>query len=402
VRLWGAGAYEREAIDGSQTRYSHLFRAEVGDIIVNKIWARNGSVAVIRGPLAGCYGSAEFPMFAPSPDRLEPLWMHWLTKTHGFWEQCDEKSRGTSGKNRIRPERFLEIEIPLPPLAEQQRIVARIEELAALIDEARALRRLADGETAALLVSATEDALCSGSGKGEVRLPETNQAVRRGVAARESTNEVAGRWSVPAGWVRATVAELLLCGALLDVKDGNHGSNHPRSVEFVAEGVPFLMASDIRNGEVAWNEARRLGPATTSRLHVGFSRAGDVLFTHKASIGKTAIADRECILSPQVTYYRCNREFIEPRWLEAFLGSPLFLMQLSSVRAQSTRDFVSISKQYRQSVLLPPLAEQRRIVAEVAALRAGMDRAKRLQAETACELDALLPSILDRAFKAEL
>jgi type I restriction enzyme, S subunit len=43
----------------------------------------------------------------------------------------------------------------------------------------------------------------------------------------------------------------------------------------------------------------------------------------------------------------------------------------------------------------PPLAEQRRIVAELDAL-------KRLQAETAAELDALLPSILDRAFKGEL
>ena len=46
VKLWGEGAYERETMDGSQTKYAQLFRAEAGDIIVNKIWARNGSVAV--------------------------------------------------------------------------------------------------------------------------------------------------------------------------------------------------------------------------------------------------------------------------------------------------------------------------------------------------------------------
>ena len=142
VKLWGEGAYERETIDGVQTKYAHLFRAETGDIIVNKIWARNGSVAVVPHSLAGSYGSGEFPMFAPKPDRLESRWMHWLTKTPDFWTRCDEKSRGTSGKNRIRPEQFLRIEISLPPLAEQRRIVVRIEELGAEIERAQVIMRI--------------------------------------------------------------------------------------------------------------------------------------------------------------------------------------------------------------------------------------------------------------------
>jgi type I restriction enzyme S subunit len=50
----------------------------------------------------------------------------------------------------------------------------------------------------------------------------------------------------------------------------------------------------------------------------------------------------------------------------------------------------------------PPLAEQRRIVAELDALQAEVDALKRLQAETAAELDALLPAILDKAFNGEL
>ena len=53
-------------------------------------------------------------------------------------------------------------------------------------------------------------------------------------------------------------------------------------------------------------------------------------------------------------------------------------------------------------IVVPPLAEQRRIVAELDALQAEVDALKRLQAETAAELDALLPAILDRAFKGEL
>jgi type I restriction enzyme S subunit len=51
---------------------------------------------------------------------------------------------------------------------------------------------------------------------------------------------------------------------------------------------------------------------------------------------------------------------------------------------------------------LPPLAKQRRVVAELGALQAEVDALKRLQAETAAELDALLPAVLDRAFLGEL
>lgn len=57
VRLWGEGAYERKSIDGSETHYRSLYRVEENDIVVNKIWARNGSVSIVNNILAGCYVS---------------------------------------------------------------------------------------------------------------------------------------------------------------------------------------------------------------------------------------------------------------------------------------------------------------------------------------------------------
>jgi type I restriction enzyme, S subunit len=320
-------------------------------------------------------------------------------------------SGGTpTSRNRLKEDKFLGMEIPLPPLPEQRRIVARIEELAAKINEARSLRERVVEEAQALWGSALAHSLAHGTpGSESAELPETSKVVRRHVALPTTPNKVAASWNVPRGWCRVSVAELLIRGLLLlirglllDVKDGNHGSNHPRSSEFVVDGTPFLMASDIQDGSVVWNEASRLATETVARLRVGFAERHDVLFTHKASIGKTAIADRDCILSPQVTYYRCNAAYVEPRWLQAFLGSSLFLSQLSNIQAQSTRDFVSISKQYQQFVLLPPLSEQRRIVTELDALQAQVDALKKLQAETGAKLDAVLPSILDKAFKGEL
>jgi type I restriction enzyme S subunit len=56
----------------------------------------------------------------------------------------------------------------------------------------------------------------------------------------------------------------------------------------------------------------------------------------------------------------------------------------------------------QMDIPVPPLPEQRRIVAELDALQAEVDTLKRLQAETASELNALLPALLDRAFRGEL
>lgn len=127
VRLWGEGAYERETIDGSDTKYQFLHRVKSGDIIVNKIWARNGSVSIVSPELDGCYCSGEFPLFVPNTEKINPKWFYWITKSRWFWNLCDEKSRGTSGKNRIKPEKFLDIKIPLPPLTVQNEIVDKVE-----------------------------------------------------------------------------------------------------------------------------------------------------------------------------------------------------------------------------------------------------------------------------------
>lgn len=154
VRLWGGGAYERESIDGAGTQYKQLLRVAESDIVVNKIWARNGSVAVVPRELNGCYGSPEFPTFEINADRLLPRWFHWLTKSPDIWRQCDQKSRGTSGKNRLRPERFLQIKIPLPALKRQQELVDQLDALADRVAQQKQECDVFDRELNALLSAA--------------------------------------------------------------------------------------------------------------------------------------------------------------------------------------------------------------------------------------------------------
>ena len=154
VRLWGQGAYQRKTVDGSETRYPVFYRVQKDDIIVNKIWARNGSVAVVTADLDSSFGSAEFPTYEADRAVLLPGWFAWFTKTPGLWEQCDNLSRGTSGQNRLRPERFLDVRLPLPPLEEQHWIVAKLDKVAGLVGERRKAIEAAGHDAKAMLANA--------------------------------------------------------------------------------------------------------------------------------------------------------------------------------------------------------------------------------------------------------
>ncbi len=151
VQLWGRGAYARETIDGADTKYAALNRVQGGDLIVNKIWARNGSVAVVPEQLAGGYVSGEFPIFTRVAERIHGGWLGLLTAWPKLWASFDETSQGTSGKNRIKPAQILRVKIPLPSLAEQQAIVIRLDALAEKSERLTAHWQAIADDAAALL-----------------------------------------------------------------------------------------------------------------------------------------------------------------------------------------------------------------------------------------------------------
>jgi type I restriction enzyme S subunit len=364
VRLWGEGAYEREAIDGSQTRYQALSLVETNDIIVNKIWARNGSVAVVTEKLAGCYGSGEFPTFIPDLTSLEPSWFHWLTKTRSFWVQCDEKSQGTSGKNRIRPEQFLKVEIPLPSLEEQRRIVARIEELAARIAEVHRLRREA--------VNGVEGLMGEELDRTFANVVEKYETIIFGNAGGFVT-------SGPRGWG--------------DYYNEN-GDRRLIRVENVWDKKLDLSIA-----------ARVMLPPDAGDIERSQARIGDVLVTITGAIGRVGVVeefDLPCHVSQHVALVRPPHS-ISPNYLYWYLQSPSFgKLQTEGKTYGATKPGINLTSLRMLQIATPPLSEQRRIVAYLDDLQARVDALKQLQAETQAELDALLPSVLDKAFRGEL
>ena len=168
-------------------------------------------------------------------------------------------------------------------------------------------------------------------------------------------------------WEQRKLGELVKEGILEAPLDGNHGEKHPTSDEYVDSGIPFLMASDIHNGEVNIYSCKYITKERAERLDKGFARNGDVLLTHKATIGETAILSNlmteYAMLTPQVTYYRIkNEERLNREYLYSFFNSLDFQTELKTKAAQSTRPYIGITAQQNLKIILPAeIDEQIRI-----------------------------------------
>ena len=165
-------------------------------------------------------------------------------------------------------------------------------------------------------------------------------------------------------WKEYTVQELIDLDMLDEPLDGNHGSIHPKASDYVDEGVPFIMANNLINGVVDLDGCVFISEEQAKTLRKGFAKPGDVLLTHKATIGRTAIVpDRygTIILTPQVTYYRVKRG-IDNRYLKYYFDSPDFQTTLNNwAGSGSTRAYLGITAQHKLPVILPPYSEQQKI-----------------------------------------
>jgi type I restriction enzyme S subunit len=65
---------------------------------------------------------------------------------------------------------------------------------------------------------------------------------------------------IPDDWEVFTVEELVKNNILFSPKDGNHGNIHPKGEDFVENGIPFVMASDLMNGEVDYKNHKKASP----------------------------------------------------------------------------------------------------------------------------------------------
>ena len=350
IRSHGKGVFHKQPVSGLELGNKKVFWIEPGDFVLNIVFAWEGAVGVLSEAERGMIGSHRFPTFRADDKRLDARFLLAFFKTPRGVELLGHVSPGGAGRNRtLSKTAFLALEIPLPPLAEQRRVVARIEELAAQIHEARTLRR-----------QAVEEA--------ELFYPHI----------RDQT-------------FREMKCERRPIGEVFDLVNGRAF----KPEEWQEKGRKIVRIQNLKYANAPFN--RYSGEVESKHV----IHKGDVLFAWSGqivSLGAHIWHDDEAILNQHIFNVHGRTEFVPEFVKEGF--NALIDEMKEQVRGL---EMFHIRKQelVKLSFPVPPLAEQRRFVAELDALQAEVDALKRLQAETAAELDALLPALLDKAFKGE-
>jgi type I restriction enzyme S subunit len=363
VKLYGKGVVLDAPADGTMLKMKRHQLAKAGQVILSEIWGKKGAIGFVPPEGDGALCTSHFFLFDIREDKLDRRWLKAVFDANFLQEQLDAEAKGTTGYAAVRPKIFLACQIPLPPLAEQRRVVARIEELAAQIHEARTLRHQAAEEAEALVFSTILSELGS-----------VSEACDKKLIPLEDACEI--------------------------VTDGAH--NTPR---YVDEGVPLLTAKNVFWDRIDTANVRHISCEDHEPIYRRCPvKRGDVLFINiGATTGTARKVDFDLEFSVKnVAMLRANRQKLDTDFLVYLLRGPTVRDQIAERQAQTCQPFLALRDIRNLKVPVPPLAEQRRIVAELDALQAEVEALKRLQAETAAELAALLPSILNKAFKGEL
>lgn len=135
VRLNAGGVYAREVVPAKEVKARTLTRITKGHIVYNRMWATKGSFGVVDEEADGCLVTNDFPVFEADISHLLPGYCRLIFATPWFQFEAAARATGTTERRRLKEDAFLDIEVLLPSVEEQRRIV----DLVASIDDAIAI-----------------------------------------------------------------------------------------------------------------------------------------------------------------------------------------------------------------------------------------------------------------------
>jgi len=152
VQLHAQGILLRDEIPGALIKTKSQQICHTGEFLVAEIDAKVGGFGIVPDALDGAIVSSHYFLFEIDDSKLDRRFLDFFIRTPEFRDQVE--AQGTTNYAAIRPSHVLGYEIPLPPVTEQKKIVARIEELAGHIGEVRYLSTEVEHDMNSLMLSA--------------------------------------------------------------------------------------------------------------------------------------------------------------------------------------------------------------------------------------------------------
>ncbi len=360
-----------------------------------------------------------------------------------YWSQLRDGSRG-GGQPNVNGKTLGKMRLPLPPLAEQHRIVAKVDELMALCDRLEATQRAREAmrdrlATASLTRLNTPDpntfqadarfalsalpaltarpdqikqfrkTVISLAVRGQLipQNPNDEPAVEllKRIAAKKlqlvklreiKLREVGARkreeprdLRLPSGWALTDLGSVSF-----KITDGAH-----KTPTYVEKGIPFVSVKDFSAGKLNLDNTRFIPEAEHEVLYKRCDpRRGDILIGRIGTLGKAVVVDTdiEFSLFVSVGLIRFDHENLLPNFFRLVLNSPFVEAEFNQIKigGGTHTNKLNLGDLHTVALPLPPLAEQHRIVAKVDALMALCDRLEASLTTAAASRRRLLDALL--------
>ncbi len=347
------------------------------DVIVAKITPcmENGKAAIARGLTNGHgFGSSEFHVLRSTGSAL-PEYVYYFVRQEAFRSEAQSHMTGSVGQKRVPPSFLGKSMLPLPPFAEQERIVAKVEALLERVGKAS--DRLA-------------------------RVPDLLRRFRQSVLAAACSGQLTADWredggggdELPSTWERRTLSSL--CSKF------EYGSSKKSETE---GEVPVLRMGNMQNGEIDWNKLKYT--SNPEEIEKYSLHPNTVLFNRTNSpelVGKTVIyrGDRPATFAGYLIRIHHGAD-LDPEYLNYCLNATEFREYCSLVKTDGvSQSNINAKKLAAYEMPWCELDEQQEIVRRVNALFEIAHQIEQRISTGTNRTEQITQSILAKAFAGEL
>ena len=413
-----------------------------GDLIFAKITPcmENGKVAIVDGlKNAIGFGSTEFHVSRPSND-IDRKFLFYFLVQERLRRNARRKMTGSAGQLRVPTEYFKSIQIPIPPHKEQQRIVAKIEELFTDLDKSAESLRMAQSQLKiyrqALLKHAFDGTLTArwreAQGKElqnadalliriqqERTLQYENQisAWRRAVKSWELDGKKGAKPSKPAK-IRQLPARIeedteeyghlpelwkwtCFCNVTYKIGDVDH-----KMPKELADGFPYLSTGDLKpDGTIDFENAKRISKEDFDRLALKIQpQRGDIIFPRYGTIGRNFLVefDRDFLVSYSCAIIKNINSLMSEKYIYYYSLSPTVKKEIERYKVQTTQANIGIASIEKFVFPLCSKEEQLQVVAELERCLSVADSIAKDISDSIEKVEFLRESILKSAFEGKL
>ena len=283
-------------------------------------------------------------------DNVDPNYILFAINSKWFHTKLSNKAAGLAQAN-LKLDHVLSMEIPIPPLEEQKRIVDRIEELYCLIDK----KEKNDNEKNKLKHILKEKILDSAI---HGTLVDNDLSVKP-ISSKYAIHEEP--FVLPSNWIWSNFDKMAI-----KISDGTHSTP-----KYIDEGVPFLSVKDMSDGILHFDNCKYISKEEHDTLYKRCDpKRNDLLITKVGTTGVPVIVDtdEEFSIFVSVAQLRFNLEELDLKFIRYVVLSK-FVQDIISenTRGAVNKDWV-IKDIKKTTIPLPPLEEQKKIVEKIESL----------------------------------